>query len=340
MPDLMEELKALEAEARAALERAADAAALEAVRVEYLGRKGRLTSVLRGLKELPLDRRAAAGDAANRLKETLGAGVEEKLALLGAAARPAGPVAADYTLPGLRPLRGHAHILNQVEERLLEIFHGMGFSVARGPEVETVQNNFEALNMGPTHPSRQPSDSFFLSEEVALRTHTSPVQIRTMLASPPPIRVCCPGRVYRREAIDATHLPEFHQVELLYVDRGVTLQDLKGCLSTFTREMFGERTRMRLRPSYFPFVEPGAEVDIFCYLCGGEGCRVCKGSGWIEILGAGMVHPDVLAGVGYDPEVWTGYAAGMGVERIAMLRHGIPDIRLLYENDVRFLRQF
>jgi phenylalanyl-tRNA synthetase alpha chain len=216
----------------------------------------------------------------------------------------------------------------------------MGFSTVRGPEVEGVFNNFDALLIGPSHPSRQPTDTFFLSDEVVLRTHTSPVQIREMRRSPPPIRICCPGRVYRREAVDATHSCEFHQVELLYVDRGVTMRDLKGCLSTFAREMFGPETRTRFRPSYFPFVEPGAEVDVSCFLCRGEGCRVCKGTGWIEILGAGMVHPGVFERVGYDPETWTGYAAGMGVERIAMLRHGIPDIRLLFENDVRFLGQF
>jgi len=340
MPDLMDELNALETEALSALDDARESKILETVRVEYLGRKGRLTGVLRGLKDVPAEARAKVGEAANQLKERLTARLEEKLAEVRAAERPAASSGVDYSLPGLKPAVGRAHILNQVLDRMVEIGCDMGFTPKRGPEVETVRNNFEALNIGPSHPSRQPSDTFFLSEEIVLRTHTSPVQIRSMLAQPPPIRISCPGRVYRREAIDATHLSEFHQLELLYVDKGVTMRDLKGCLATFARELFGPDTKTRLRPSYFPFVEPGAEVDVSCFLCKGSGCRVCKGSGWIEVLGSGMVHPDVLRSVGYDPEVWSGYAAGIGIERIAMLRHGIPDIRLFYENDVRFLEQF
>jgi phenylalanyl-tRNA synthetase alpha chain len=340
MPDLLEELSSLEAEALVALQGAAGSRDLETVRVEYLGRKGRLTAVLRGLKDVPVEQRAEAGEAANRLKERLSARLEERLAEIRTLEKSKVVRDIDYTLPGRKPPVGRSHILMQVLDRMVGIGCNMGFTPERGPEVETVRNNFDALNIGPSHPSRQPSDTFFLSEETVLRTHTSPVQIRSMLAQPPPIRISCPGRVYRREAIDATHLSEFHQLELLYVDRGVTMRDLKGCLSTFARELFGADTRTRFRPSYFPFVEPGAEVDVSCFLCGGQGCRVCKGSGWIEILGAGMVHPDVLAGAGYDPEIWTGYAAGIGIERIAMLRHGIPDIRLFYENDLRFLEQF
>src|SRR5512140_2708568 len=305
MPDLIDELHGLEAEAMRALDGAADARHLETVRVEFLGRKGRLTGVLRGLKDVPLGERAAVGEAANRLKERLTARLDEKLAAARQSAGPAG-TGIDYSLPGLAPPVGHAHILNQVLDRMVGIACYMGFTPMRGPEVELVRHNFDALNIGPSHPSRQPTDTFFLSDEIVLRTHTSPVQIRSMLAQPPPIRIACPGRVFRREAIDATHLPEFHQLELLYVDRGVTMRDLKGCLSTFARELFGPATRTRFRPSYFPFVEPGAEVDVSCVICGGSGCRVCKGSGWIEVLGAGMVHPNVLAGVGYDPEGWTG----------------------------------
>jgi len=340
MPGLIDDLEELRRQAERELANADNPAALEAFRVAWLGRKaGRVTAVLRGLKDVPLEERAAIGDAANRLKESLTALFDARLAEQGGAgdARPAG---LDYSRPGLRPPVGHKHLLTQTLETILDIFTGMGFSPVSGPEVETVENNFEALNIGPEHPSRQPTDTFFFGPDVLLRTHTSPVQVRAMRAQEPPIRICCPGRVYRREAVDATHLCEFHQVEILYVDRGVTLRDLKGCLSTFARQMFGEATKTRLRPSYFPFVEPGAEVDVTCFLCQGAGCRVCKGSGWIEILGAGMVHPNVLRNVGYDPDVWTGYAAGMGVERITMLRHGVTDIRHFQESDLRFLEQF
>ncbi|HEX7879101.1 MAG TPA: phenylalanine--tRNA ligase subunit alpha [Candidatus Eisenbacteria bacterium] len=340
MPGLIDDLEELRRQAERELAAADDPAALEAFRVAWLGRKaGRVTGVLRGLKDVPLEERAAIGDAANRLKESLTALFETKLAEQGGGgdARPAG---LDYSRPGLRPPVGHTHLLTQTQESILDILTGMGFSPVSGPEVETVENNFDALNIGPEHPSRQPTDTFFFGPDVLLRTHTSPVQVRAMRAQEPPIRICCPGRVYRREAVDATHLCEFHQVEILYVDKGVTLRDLKGCLSTFARQMFGEATKTRLRPSYFPFVEPGAEVDVTCFLCQGSGCRVCKGSGWIEILGAGMVHPNVLRNVGYDPDVWTGYAAGMGVERITMLRHGVTDIRHFQESDLRFLEQF
>lgn len=339
MPPLLEMLDALRAEALEGLDGIGSARELEAWRVDFLGRKGRLTGVLRGLKDVPMEERGHIGDAANRLKDDLTARFEERRAAIEAREAGTGPK-VDCSLPGLKPALGHAHIMNQVRDEMVSIFSTLGFRPVHGPEVETVENNFESLNIGPSHPSRQPSDTFFLSESVLLRTHTSPVQIRAMRGQEPPIRICCPGRVYRREAVDATHSCEFHQVELLYVDRGVTMRDLKGCLSTFARAMFGSDTRTRFRPSYFPFVEPGAEVDISCFLCHGSGCRVCKGSGWIEVLGAGMVHPRVLAGVGYDPDVWTGYAAGIGVERITMLRHDIPDIRYLYDNDLRLLEQF
>ncbi len=340
MPGLIEELAQLRLLAERELNEAVDPARLEAFRVSWLGRKaGRVTAVLRGLKDVPIDERAGIGDAANQLKERLTALFDTRFAeVVGADdGRPAG---LDYSRPGLAPPVGHAHPITQTFDRILEIFTGMGFTPVTGPEVETVENNFGALNIGPEHPSRQPTDTFFLAGDVLLRTHTSPVQVRAMRAQDPPIRICCPGRVYRREAVDATHLCEFHQVEILYVDKGVTMRDLKGCLSTFARLMFGPETETRLRPSYFPFVEPGAEVDVTCFLCRGSGCRVCKGSGWIEILGAGMVHPRVLSNVGYDPDIWTGYAAGMGVERITMLRHGVTDIRHFQENDLRFLEQF
>lgn len=337
---MIQELEALRQAALAALDGAHDDAALEAVRIEFVGRKGRLTHVLRGIKDLEPAERGRVGGLANEIKEELSGIIDERAAALAAAARARGPVGADPTLPGLRPVVGRPHLIHQTIDRITDIFSALGFTLATGPEVERVDLNFDMLNIGPEHPSRQPGDTFFLSDATLLRTHTSPVQVRAMRAQEPPIRIISPGRVYRREAVDATHSCEFHQVEILYVDRGVTLRDLKGCLSAFAREMFGPETRTRLRPSYFPFVEPGAEVDVSCFLCRGGGCRVCKGSGWIEILGAGMVHPQVLENVGYDPEVWTGYAAGMGVERIAMLRHGIPDIRLFFENDQRFTAQF
>jgi phenylalanyl-tRNA synthetase alpha chain len=341
MPDLLKELAALRDEALAELDRAADDAALEAFRVAWLGRKaGRVTAVLRGLKDVPIEERAAIGDAANRLKDELLERFEARTAERTKAARAARATDGDFSRPGLKPPVARGHILVETMERMVDIVRGMGFTRVRGPEVETVENNFEALNIGPEHPSRQPSDTFFLSPGTLLRTHTSPVQVRAMRAQEPPIRIASAGRVYRREAVDATHLCEFHQMEILYVDRGVTMRDLKGCLTTFARQLFGPDTKTRLRPSYFPFVEPGAEVDVTCFGCGGTGCRICKGSGWIEILGAGMVHPRVLSGAGYDPAVWTGYAAGMGVERIAMLRHGIDDIRLFTDNDLRFLAQF
>lgn len=337
---MIEELESLRREALAALAGVQDAPALEAIRVDYVGRKGRLTQVLRGIKDLTPEQKGLVGGLANTIKEQLSGLIDEKAAAFEAATRAAGPRGVDYSLPGLRPPVGRLHLIRQTIDTIVDILARMGFSTATGPEVELTTLNFDALNIGPEHPSRQPTDTFFLGEQSLLRTHTSPVQIRAMRAQEPPIRICCPGRVYRREAVDATHSCEFHQVEILYVDRGVTLKDLKGCLGGFAREMFGPATKTRLRPSYFPFVEPGAEVDVSCFLCGGTGCRVCKGSGWIEILGSGMVHPEVLRGAGYDPEVWSGYAAGMGVERIAMLRHGIPDIRLFFENDQRFAEQF
>ncbi len=316
---------------------AADAGALEAARVKHLARKAPLNGILRGLKDLPAAERGGVGAAANAARRALEEAVAARERDLAAAGREPG---LDPTLPGVRPPVGRSHLITQVEERVLEIFRGMGFSVARGPDVEDDYHNFQALNFPPGHPARETQDTFFIDEDTVLRTHTSPVQIRVMESTPPPIRKVFPGRVYRRETQDATHASEFHQVEVLYVDRAVAMPDLKGTLSRFARSMFGEHLDVRFRPSYFPFVEPGAELDITCFQCLGSGCRLCRHSGWIEILGAGMVHPQVLRNVGYDPEEVSGYAAGMGVERIAMLRHGVPDVRLLLENDLRFLTQF
>src|SRR5438128_2607023 len=246
----------------------------------------------------------------------------------------------DLTLPGRRPARGVLHPLTRVHDEIVAIFAGLGFSVVDGPEVDTDYYNFEALNIPRDHPARDMQDTLYLTESTLLRTHTSPVQIRTMLAQKPPVRIIVPGRVFRRDVADASHSPMFHQVEGLAVDRNVTMADLKGTLGLFAREMFGPESRIRFRPSFFPFTEPSAEVDVLCFVCHGQGCRLCKQGGWLEILGSGMVHPQVLKNVGYDPEEVTGWAFGMGIERIAMLKYGIDDLRLFFDNDLRFLRQF
>ncbi len=312
--------------------------ALEAARLKWLGRKGEVTARLRGVADLPLEERRAAGAAWNDVRRRLDEAVDARKAALDGAA-PAGP-SVDLTLPGRRPAFGRRHPLRATIDALVEIFRGLGFSVADGPEVETPRYNFEALNIPEGHPTREDHDSFFLAPGLLLRTQMSPVQIRVMEATPPPVRVIAPGRVYRRDHFDASHSPFFFQMEGLHVDRDVTLGDLKGTLREFVRRFFGADVRVRFRGSYFPFTEPSLELDVSCTVCGGEGCAVCKRSGWVEILGCGMVHPNVLRAVGYDPEVVSGWAFGMGPDRITMLRHRIPDIRYLYENDVRFLRQF
>jgi len=329
-------------EARGATAAARSAAELEQVRVRFLGRQGALTQLLRSLGTLPPEERPVAGAAANEAKRQLEALLETRVD----EARRAERVSErrrqrlDLTLPGRRPAPGTVHPLTRVHDEIVRIFGGLGFSVAEGPDIETDYYNFEALNIPADHPARDMQDTFYLPGGLLLRTHTSPVQIRTMLAQRPPVRIVVPGRVHRRDVPDASHSPVFHQVEGLAVDQHVTMADLKGTLELFAREMFGPKSRIRFRPSFFPFTEPSAEVDVVCFLCGGDGCRVCKQSGWLEILGSGMVHPQVLKNVGYDPEDVTGWAFGMGIERIAMLKYGIDDIRLFYENDLRFLRQF
>jgi len=316
-------------------------AELESVRVRYLGRQGLLTRLLRSLPSLPPAERPAVGREANLAKREIESALEARLASVKEDERRRGLLAErpDLTLPGRRGPLGSLHPLTRVLDEIIEIFQGLGFAVAEGPEVESDFYNFEALNIPKDHPARDMQDTFYIGEDVLLRTHTSPVQIRTMTAQRPPVRIICPGKVYRRDA-DITHSPMFHQVEGLAVDRDISMGDLKGTLELFAREMFGERSRIRFRPSFFPFTEPSAEVDVLCFLCGGSGCRVCKASGWLEILGSGMVHPQVLRNVGYDPEEVTGWAFGMGVERVAMLKYGIDDIRLFFENDLRFLGQF
>jgi phenylalanyl-tRNA synthetase alpha chain len=312
---------------------------LEALRVKYLGRKGSLTKVLRGLKDLDPDLRRQVGAQANQAKERLETALAQALnALKEAAARAAAPT-IDVTLPGRRGPLGRLHPLTRIMEEMCNIFLHLGFEAVTGPEVELDWYNFEALNIPPDHPARDMQDTFYFNDKVLLRTHTSPMQIRVMEKRQPPVRIIAPGKVYRRDS-DMTHSPMFHQVEGLLVDRGVTFADLKGVLTEFVHQMFGPEVGLRFRPSYFPFTEPSAEIDIACVICRGEGCRVCKITGWIEILGAGMVHPAVFEAVGYDPEEYTGFAFGLGVERVAMLKYGIDDIRLFFDNDLRFLGQF
>lgn len=317
-----------------------DLEALDSVRHAYLGRKGKVTAGLRGVSSLPVEERPAAGQAWNRVRGELEQAVTARQEELAAGAASAEADAFDPSLPGRRPPAGLPHVLMTTLDRIVEIFRAQGFSVVDGPEVETVHYNFAALNIPEDHPTRDDHDSFFLGPDTLLRTQMSPVQIHTMESQPPPVRVVAPGRTYRRDHFDASHSPFFFQVEGLYVDEDVTIGDLKGTLHEFVRKFFEADLGMRFRGSYFPFTEPSLELDISCTVCGGEGCAVCKQSGWVEILGCGMVHPNVLRGVGYDPDRVTGFAFGMGPDRIAMLRHRIPDIRYLYENDLRFLRQF
>ena len=337
---MIERIDALRTEGERALSGAATAADLEAARVRYLGRKSELTQILRGLKDLEPDVRARAGARANEARVRLETLLTEAEARVLADTAP--DLSRDVTLPGRRPPVGHRHLVQSVIQEIQEIFHGLGFSVAEGPDVEDDQHNFGALNMPKGHPARAETDTFYLRPDVLLRTHTSSVQIRVMEKTQPPVRIICPGRAYRNEAIDATHFVEFHQIEGLYVDEGVSMADLKGTLDRFFKEFFGPKTEIRFAPSFYPFVEPGAVVDVRCLFCSGKGCSVCGplSGGWLEVLGAGMVHPNVFRAVGYDPRRWTGFAFGGGIERLLMLRHGVPDVRLLYENDIRFLRQF
>ena len=321
---------------------ASEQADLEEIRIRYLGKKGELTALLRGMGKLSPDERPIFGQKANELRAYIEAALEEKKAEQKKAAE-ANQLKAerlDVTMPGKTPILGKRHPLAQVEEQLVNIFLGMGFDVVEGPEVEYDYYNFQALNIPENHPARDTQDTFYISPKVLLRSQTSGVQVRTMEKQKPPIRVISPGRVYRSDAVDATHSPLFHQLEGLVVDKGITMGDLKGMLETFAKTMFGESTKIRFRPHHFPFTEPSAEVDVSCFVCGGKGCRLCKNEGWMEILGAGMVHPNVLRGCGIDPEEYSGFAFGMGIERIVMTKYNIDDMRLLYENDMRFLGQF
>jgi phenylalanyl-tRNA synthetase alpha chain len=348
MPDLAE----LRTEAEAAIGAAGSAAELEELRVRYLGRRSELTRALRSIGELPPKQRGAVGKQANEVRRALEGLLERRTAELeaGELDRRLAEDRIDVTLPGDPPLpAGHLHLVSQIRRRMEDIFMGLGFSVVEGPEIEYEYYNFTALNHPPEHPARLPQDTFYFAEQVLLRTHTSPMQVRAMELQEPPIYIVVPGRTYRPDTPDATHVPMFHQLEGLAIDEDITLADLQGCLLQFARQMFGEETEVRLRPGYFPFTEPSVEVDVSCFRCGGTGfeggdrCRTCKGEGWIEILGSGMVDPNVLdyvADNGYDNDRVQGFAWGMGIERIAAIVHEVPDLRMLYDNDLRLLEQF
>lgn len=315
---------------------------LEELRVAFLGKKGELTGVLRGMGQLSAEERPVVGQMANEVR----AFMEEKLAArkeeLSAKAldEKLAKEALDVTMPGKSRAKGSLHPINQISDEMKDLFIGMGYEIADGPEIEYDYYNFEALNLPEGHPARDTQDTFYITEKMLLRTQTSSVQIHVMENKKPPIRIICPGKVYRADNMDATHSPIFHQIEGLVVDKGVTMGDLKGTLEVYARHMFGPETKIRLRPHHFPFTEPSAEVDVSCWACGGKGCRVCKGEGWIEVLGCGMVHPDVLKRCGIDPKEYSGFAFGIGIERTAMARFGVTDLRQFFEGDARFLSQF
>jgi phenylalanyl-tRNA synthetase alpha chain len=334
--DLLQALAQLEREGTAAIAEAAGED-LERLRIELLGRKGRLTSILRGLGQLSPEERPRVGAEANRVKEALTKLLDERQSATAAAPSKVAPI--DLTMPGRARWRGGRHPITQVVDEICDIFSELGFARVRGPEIETVEYNFTKLNTPLDHPAADMHDTFYLSEGVVLRTHTSPVQAHVMEQYQPPIRVVVPGTAYRRDPFDASHSPAFEQLEGLAVDEGITFIDFKATITEFVDRFFGPNTKTRFRPSYFPFTEPSAEVDVSCQICAGFGCSACKRTGWMEIMGAGMVHPAVFESMGYDPERYTGFAFGMGPSRIAMQRYRIPDIRLLYENDVRFLEQ-
>lgn len=335
---LREELLELEQKGHLELEDLKDTAELERFRVEYFGKKGVVTSFLRRLGDVSAEERPEVGKVVNAVKKRLLVHFEETRERVGAE-RERKKAFLDVTLPGRESARGHLHPVTQVLGEICGIFMRMGFRVAEGPNIELDYYNFEALNFPRDHPARDMQDTLYVSESVVLRTHTSPMQVRVMENKPPPVSVIAPGKVYRRDS-DVSHTPMFHQVEGFLVDKGVSFGDLKGTLTSFVHQMFGQKAGLRFRPSFFPFTEPSAEVDLRCVICGGKGCRTCSQTGWLEILGSGMVDPEVYRFVGYDPEVYSGFAFGMGVERVAMLKYGIEDIQLFFRNDMRFLRQF
>ncbi|MFC4737506.1 phenylalanine--tRNA ligase subunit alpha [Bacillus daqingensis] len=341
---MLERLQELHDEAVVKVAEAQDLDSLQQVRISYLGKKGPITEVMKGMGKLSNEERPVVGAKANEVRQSVQKLIEEKEQTLQAAAvqKQLAEESIDVTLPGRPVARGARHPLTSVVETIEDIFTGMGFQVAEGPEVETDYYNFESLNLPKHHPARDMQDTFFVTPDLLLRTQTSPVQTRTMEKheGKGPVKIICPGKVYRRDEDDATHSHQFMQIEGLVVDKGIRMSDLKGMFEAFVKSYFGEDRDMRLRPSFFPFTEPSAELDVSCAMCGGKGCRTCKGTGWIEVLGSGMVHPNVLKMGGFDPEVYSGFAFGMGVERFAMLKYGIDDIRHFYTNDTRFLEQF
>lgn len=339
---MLNALNTIQEQAAQALSAVSDPKLLEELRVKYLGKKGELTAILKKMGSLSAEERPKVGQRANEIRATIEQLIAQKAAEIKAEMqqKKLETEQLDVTMPGkTRPI-GKAHPLTKVLDEVKEIFLGMGFSVAEGPEVELDYYNFEALNLPKDHPARDTQDTFYISDNVLLRTQTSPIQVRTMEKQKPPIRIIAPGRVYRSDAVDATHSPLFHQIEGLVVDKGITMADLKGTLEMFVKRLYGEESVVRFRPHHFPFTEPSAEMDVQCFSCHGEGCRLCKGEGWIEVLGCGMVHPKVLSNCGIDPEEYSGFAFGMGLERIVMRRYNIDDLRLFFENDVRFLDQF
>lgn len=339
---MKEQLEAIRQEAEAALQTCTDAKQLDAIRVQYLGKKGALTAILKQMGKLSAEERPVMGQLANAVRSDIESAITKQQAAIAEAAleQKLQSETLDITLPGKQKKIGGLHPLTIVENEIKEIFLGMCFSVADGPEVEYDYYNFEALNLPPDHPARDTQDTFYITDNILLRTQTSSVQVHVMEQQKPPIRVISPGRVFRSDAIDATHSPLFHQVEGLVVDKGITMADLKGTLELLMQRLYGDDCKIRLRPHHFPFTEPSAEVDVMCYNCYGKGCRLCKGEGYIELLGAGMVHPKVLEGCGIDSNVYSGFAFGLGLERIVMRRYNIQDMRLLFENDYRFLEQF
>lgn len=339
---MKDQLREIREKAALALKEASEIKEIDELKVKFLGKKGELTAILKGMGGLSAEERPIIGQLANEVREEIENKIEEVKKQLLAKEQEIRLQCEtiDVTMPGKKEKCGHKHPMSTVIDEISDIFMGMGYEVAEGPEVEKDYYNFEALNIPADHPAKDEQDTFYISNDILLRTQTSPVQVRTMEKGNLPIRVICPGTVYRADEVDATHSPVFHQLEGLVIDKDITMGDLKGALATFAKELFGEDTKVRFRPHHFPFTEPSAEMDVSCFACGGKGCRVCKGEGYIEVLGCGMVHPKVLKMSGIDPEVYSGFAFGMGLERVAMQRYGITDLRLLFENDVKFLKQF
>lgn len=339
---MKETLKALLEQAKREIRDAKGLKELEDLRIKYLGKKGDVTQVLKNMKDLSAEERPLIGKVANEVREEIEALLEtskEDKKVLEIQSQ-LEKESIDVTMPSKSISRGHKHPINVALDEVMDIFLGMGFKIAEGPEIETVYHNFDALNAPIDHPSRGLSDTFYITEDLILRTQTSPIQVRTMKNQKPPIKIIAPGRCFRNDEIDATHSPMFHQIEGLVIDKNITMADLKGTLDMFAKRLFGSQTKTKFRPHYFPFTEPSGEVDVSCFKCGGDGCRFCKGSGWIEILGCGMVHPNVLEECGIDSTVYNGFAFGMGLDRVTMLKYEIDDIRVLFENDIRFIKQF